>query len=185
MEKLEKQKPKNIKKTSILVTFIVSSSLFLLSLIGTIIIVAMPFTKGEYFGEMSIEGSSIHSTIILKKGDECIIESRVGAMSYRQQGRYYVHNGYLYVSQEDEGFNNFEKIGKINSRKVTVAEYSEDLGVDAKYVFTCKTTNTFYNINIAVMIVSGIGVATSVALYIFLKKKKPVPATPVIETTEQ
>lgn len=146
---------------------IVSSVMFACFMVMLIVLCNVP--HGKSYTVNIYEGSSMSYTFNLKKDNVIEFEIYAGGEFYREEGKYKVIDGYLYI---DEDGTSYEKYGKINAFEIVLSssESDSDLEFDFDIKLKCKTNVTFRTLSIVMMSLTFVLAAGSCVIMVLDKK---------------
>lgn len=144
---------------------IVSSVLFACFMVMLIVVCNVP--HGKSYTVNIYEGSSMSYTFNFKKDNVIEFEIYAGGEFYKEEGKYKVIDGYLYI---DEDGSSYEKYGKINAFEIVLSSSDSDLEFDFDIKLKCKTNITLRTLSIVMMSLTFVLAAGSCVIIVLDKK---------------
>ncbi len=155
------EKAKKILKKPLLIGSICVMAVFIL---GLIIMGAVPYASATYKYEidgmmsLEIEVEDDEATLTIVYFNEVII-SEHDAM---------IKNGDLFIKQ-NVGDLNYVKVGKINAYELDITGIPEEYNVPMSVTLKCGLTHALKIVNIVMICIGGVGLATSVVIIAYDK----------------
>ena len=153
------------------VCYVVGIIAILVSAFSFVTLFTRDYTKNKpYMLSYSILGMPIEFSVTLKDGGIASVSTTALFETENYEVKYYVADGILYMESDDVDSVGFEKIGKINSTKIS----GEDPESDMSMTLVCKSAKIQQNISIAVISVGAAILLTAIILTAINKKNKPL-----------
>lgn len=152
------KKAKQLVRKPLLIT---SICLIVTFILGLIIMGAVPYAEATYKYKWS---KYIEIKIEVEDDEVTLTNFNYGKVKINEYDSM-IKNGKLYI-KEDPSKSEYTELGEINSYKLRLTNQDENTAIPLDLVLECKLTQVLRIINIVMICIGGLGLATSLTIIV-------------------